>query len=169
LALTWSRSILGTAIRFANFTLTHDGQFSIAGLRPGPHVIRVEPLDDADHRQFLRRVGAGRPDVPTRGTYDQLVSCPVAATAAPSKSRSPHEMSLRSVCLSASAEGCGETRRRPSADQSDHSDGAFAACDAGDRCSPRRPSGESSSAVICGGCRHSLRGCERQRDSLSAA
>jgi hypothetical protein len=37
----------------ANFTLTRDGQFSIAGLRPGPHVIRVEPLDDADTESFF--------------------------------------------------------------------------------------------------------------------
>ena len=37
----------------ANFTLTHDGRFSIAGLRPGPHVVRVEPLDDADTDSFF--------------------------------------------------------------------------------------------------------------------
>jgi Matrixin/Carboxypeptidase regulatory-like domain len=37
----------------ANFTLSADGQFSIAGLRPGPHVIRVEPLDDADTESFF--------------------------------------------------------------------------------------------------------------------
>jgi hypothetical protein len=32
----------------ANLTLNDQGQFSIAGLTPGPHIIRVEPLDDAD-------------------------------------------------------------------------------------------------------------------------
>jgi len=31
-----------------NLTLDDQGQFSIAGLSPGPHIIRVEPLDDAD-------------------------------------------------------------------------------------------------------------------------
>jgi hypothetical protein len=36
-----------------NFTLTTNGTFSIAGLRPGPHVIRVEPLDDADIDSFF--------------------------------------------------------------------------------------------------------------------
>ncbi len=36
-----------------NFSLRRDGQFSIAGLRPGPHLVRVEPLDDADTESFL--------------------------------------------------------------------------------------------------------------------
>jgi matrixin len=43
----------GNGEQVANFTLTRDGQFSIAGLRPGPHVIRVEPLDDADIDSFF--------------------------------------------------------------------------------------------------------------------
>ena len=43
----------GNGDQIANFTLTRDGQFSIAGLRPGPHVIRVEPLDDADTDSFF--------------------------------------------------------------------------------------------------------------------
>jgi hypothetical protein len=32
----------------ANLTLDDEGQFSMAGLTPGPHIVRVEPLDDAD-------------------------------------------------------------------------------------------------------------------------
>jgi hypothetical protein len=36
-----------------NFSLNTNGQFSIAGLRPGPHVIRVEPVDDADTDSFF--------------------------------------------------------------------------------------------------------------------
>jgi hypothetical protein len=36
-----------------NFTLRTDGQFSIAGLHPGPHVLRIEPLDDADVESFF--------------------------------------------------------------------------------------------------------------------
>ncbi len=36
-----------------NFSLSLTGQFSIAGLRPGPHVIRVEPLDDVDTESFF--------------------------------------------------------------------------------------------------------------------
>jgi len=43
----------GTGEQIANFTLTRSGLFSIAGLRPGPHVIRVEPLDDADIESFF--------------------------------------------------------------------------------------------------------------------
>ena len=30
------------------FTLADDGSFAIAGLDPGTHIVRVEPLDDAD-------------------------------------------------------------------------------------------------------------------------
>ncbi len=39
----------------AGFTLNRDGDFQIAGLAPGPHVIRVEPLDDADTESFFSR------------------------------------------------------------------------------------------------------------------
>jgi hypothetical protein len=39
---------LATGHLVANLTLNDQGQFSIAGLMPGPHIIRVEPLDDAD-------------------------------------------------------------------------------------------------------------------------
>ena len=34
-----------------------DGTFRIAGLTPGPHVIRVEPIDDADIDSFLETAG----------------------------------------------------------------------------------------------------------------
>lgn len=37
----------------AGFTLTRNGEFEIAGLTPGPHVIRVEPLDDGDIESFF--------------------------------------------------------------------------------------------------------------------
>ena len=37
----------------AGFTLTTNGEFSIGGLSPGPNVIRVEPLDDADTDSFF--------------------------------------------------------------------------------------------------------------------
>jgi hypothetical protein len=37
----------------ANFSLRRDGQFSIAGLMPGAHLLRVEPLDDADTDSFF--------------------------------------------------------------------------------------------------------------------
>ena len=37
----------------ASFTLNEQGAFTIAGLDPGPHVVRVEPLDDGDLESFL--------------------------------------------------------------------------------------------------------------------
>jgi hypothetical protein len=37
----------------AGYVLDPDGTFAIAGLSPGPHVLRVEPLDDADVESFL--------------------------------------------------------------------------------------------------------------------
>jgi len=39
----------------AGFTLNRDGDFQIAGLTPGAHVIRVEPLDDAEIEGFFSR------------------------------------------------------------------------------------------------------------------
>jgi hypothetical protein len=35
------------------FSLSDDGTFVIAGLTPGPHVVRVEPLDDGDIESFF--------------------------------------------------------------------------------------------------------------------
>jgi len=35
------------------FSLSDDGAFVIAGLDPGPHVLRVEPLDDGDIESFF--------------------------------------------------------------------------------------------------------------------
>jgi Matrixin len=37
----------------AGFSINEDGEFEITGLTPGPHVIRVEPLDDADVDSFF--------------------------------------------------------------------------------------------------------------------
>jgi hypothetical protein len=37
----------------AGFSLNEDGAFVIGGLEPGPHVLRVEPLDDADVESFF--------------------------------------------------------------------------------------------------------------------
>lgn len=36
-----------------NFTLGASGAYAIAGLAPGPHLVRVEPLDDADVDSFF--------------------------------------------------------------------------------------------------------------------
>lgn len=39
----------------AGFTINEQGEFEITGLTPGPHVIRVEPLDDADVESFFEQ------------------------------------------------------------------------------------------------------------------
>lgn len=44
---------LASGEQVGNFTLSRSGAFSIAGLRPGPHLVRVEPLDDADTESFF--------------------------------------------------------------------------------------------------------------------
>jgi hypothetical protein len=49
------------------FTLNTDGEFQIAGLSPGPHIIRVEPLDDADIESFF--TGGAPIDVGFRVTF----------------------------------------------------------------------------------------------------
>lgn len=46
----------GSGERVGSFTLSETGQFSIAGLHPGPHVVRVEPLDDANIESFFEDV-----------------------------------------------------------------------------------------------------------------
>jgi len=66
---------VATGAMVATFSLTADGEFAIAGLRPGPHVVRVEPLDDADLESFFE------PDTPTdvdfRASFlDRLVVVP---------------------------------------------------------------------------------------------
>lgn len=66
---------LGSGQQVGNFSLNDQGEFSIAGLRPGPHLIRVEPLDDADVESFF---DVGEPlDIQFGVTYvDRLVVVP---------------------------------------------------------------------------------------------
>jgi hypothetical protein len=59
----------------AGFTLTTNGEFSIGGLSPGPKVVRVEPLDDADTDSFFDQ--SRTIDVNFRVLlYDRLVVVP---------------------------------------------------------------------------------------------
>lgn len=44
---------LANGTMVGNFTLNAQGAFSIAGLLPGPHLVRVEPLDDASTDSFF--------------------------------------------------------------------------------------------------------------------
>jgi hypothetical protein len=58
-----------------NFSLNDEGRFGIEGLAPGPYVIRVEPLDDADPESFFE--SDQRVDVNFRVTlFDRLVVAP---------------------------------------------------------------------------------------------
>ena len=60
----------------ANFTLNAQGQFSINGLLPGPHIVRVEPLDDADIESFFD-VSNGPVDIDFRVAFgDRVVVVP---------------------------------------------------------------------------------------------
>lgn len=54
-----------TGALVGNFTLSADGDFVIAQLAPGPYILRVEPLDDADPDSFF----PGAIDTDFRVTY----------------------------------------------------------------------------------------------------
>ena len=42
-----------TGLMVGGFTLNAQGRFAIGGLSPGLHVVRVEPIDDADVTSFF--------------------------------------------------------------------------------------------------------------------
>jgi hypothetical protein len=66
----------------AGFTLNTNGDFVIAGLAPGAHVIRVEPLDDADLESFFNR--RAPVDVEFLVTYaERLAVAPAGGTGEP--------------------------------------------------------------------------------------
>jgi hypothetical protein len=63
----------------AGFTLTADGAFTIAGLDAGLHIVRAEPLDDADVASFMDPAGV---DVDfTPAIYSRLVAVPRGGSA----------------------------------------------------------------------------------------
>lgn len=62
------------------FSLAPDGTFVVAGLEPGPQVVRVEPLDDGDITSFLDE--SLNTDVNFRPAfYNRLVTVPRGGTA----------------------------------------------------------------------------------------
>jgi hypothetical protein len=64
----------------AGFSLSNDGSFVIAGLEPGRHIIRVEPLDDADIDSFFD--ASMNVDVNFKPVFfDQIVVVPRGGTA----------------------------------------------------------------------------------------
>jgi hypothetical protein len=68
-----------TGALIGNFSAA-DGSFRIAGLMPGPHVIRVEPIDDGDIDSFLEPAGV---NVNFQVTfYDRLVPAPTGGASA---------------------------------------------------------------------------------------
>jgi Matrixin/Carboxypeptidase regulatory-like domain len=67
-----AHSMVGT------FTLNGQGQFSMGGLSPGPHVLRIEPLDDADTDSFFD--ASTTVDLDFRVTFlDRLIVVPKGA------------------------------------------------------------------------------------------
>jgi len=64
-----------TGSMVASFTLNAQGQFSIGGLSPGPYVVRVEPIDDAEVDSFFD--SSRNVDIDFRVTFfDRLVVVP---------------------------------------------------------------------------------------------
>jgi hypothetical protein len=64
----------------ATFTLSEDGAFVIAGLEPGLHIVRVEPLDDADTNSFLD--SSFKVDADFKAAfYNRIVTVPRGGTA----------------------------------------------------------------------------------------
>ena len=64
----------------ASFTLADDGGFVIAGLDPGPQILRAEPLDDADVSSFLESSFTVDVDFKV-AFYNRLVTVPRGGTA----------------------------------------------------------------------------------------
>lgn len=70
-----------TGALVGGFTLSPDGAFTIAGLAPGLHVLRAEPLDDGEINSFVEPAGV---DVDFRpAIYNRLIAVPRGGTAAP--------------------------------------------------------------------------------------
>jgi hypothetical protein len=57
---------LDSGVLIGGFALGDDGTFVIGGLSPGPYVVRVEPLDDADVESFF---GPARVDIDFSVTF----------------------------------------------------------------------------------------------------
>ena len=64
----------------ATFSLAEDGTFVIAGLDPGPQIVRVEPLDDAEVSSFLDASFKVDTDFKV-AFYTRLVTVPRGGTA----------------------------------------------------------------------------------------
>jgi matrixin/carboxypeptidase family protein len=66
-----------TGLMVGGFTLDDRGDFSIGGLSPGPRLLRVEPLDDADLDSFFDQPAIPKVDLNFRVTFfDRVVIIP---------------------------------------------------------------------------------------------
>lgn len=70
-----------TGALVGGFALGREGEFSIAGLEPGPHVVRVEPLDDAEVESFFTGSGIERGFAPV--IHDRLLVVPRGGSTEP--------------------------------------------------------------------------------------
>jgi hypothetical protein len=71
---------LETGVLVGGFSLETDGSYVVAGLSPGPYIVRVEPLDDAETDSFL----AGPVDVDFRVAYgSRVVFAPAGGSSVP--------------------------------------------------------------------------------------
>jgi len=61
-----------TGALVGGFSLSEDGTFVIGGLDPGPHVVRAEPLDDADIESFFQ--DAKKVDIDFKVTFFDRLS-----------------------------------------------------------------------------------------------
>jgi hypothetical protein len=73
---------LETGKLVGGFSVDDDGNFSISGLGPGPHILRVEPIDDADIESFFDDVSAVDVDFPVT-FYDRVIVAPKGGAADP--------------------------------------------------------------------------------------
>ena len=110
------------------FTLNDAGEFQIAGLRPGPHVIRVEPLDDADVDSFFEPEGIEINFQPA--FYSRVVAVPAGGTCAARRRVGHAEMNGLVDALVVAAIALPSGRRRadaqPRAPLRDHRRGGTA-------------------------------------------
>jgi hypothetical protein len=72
---------LATGALVGTFSLASDGGFTLAGLAPGPKVLRVEPVDDAALTSFSLPPGSDAAFAPAY--HDELVIVPAGGSAGP--------------------------------------------------------------------------------------
>ncbi len=73
-----------TGAMVGNFTTSGQGNVTITGLSPGPYILRVEPVDDADLDSFFDVSAVPTIDINFRVAYSQgFVLAPRGGTSKP--------------------------------------------------------------------------------------